>query len=73
MCGVRFVPLTHDDQTHLPAADARSLLHLALVGARVRRLEPRQVDGGVAVLGVGGVEVDATLHLGVVVFIGPVA
>lgn len=66
------VPLTHDDQQHLPAADAGSLLHLTLVGARVGRLQPRQVDGGVAILGVGRVEVDSTLHWVIVVLVGPV-
>lgn len=68
-----FVPLTHDDQQHLPAADTGSLLHFTQVSARVQRLKPRQVDGGVAVLGVGGVEVDAALHRFVVVLVGPVA
>lgn len=67
------VPLTHDDQQHLPAADPGRLLHFALVGARVRRPEPRQVDGGVAVLGVSRVEVDSALHGLVVVLVGPVA
>ena len=58
----RGASLTHDGEQHLAAADARSLLHLALVGARVGRLEARQVDGGVAVLGVGRVEVGAALR-----------
>lgn len=55
------VKLTHHSQHHLPAADARDLLHLALVRPRVSRLERQQVDGGIAVLGVRGEEVDAVL------------
>ena len=54
--------LTHDGELDLPAPDPRGLLHLALVRARVCGAQPRQVDGGVAVLGVGRVEVDATFH-----------
>ena len=64
--------LTHDGEQDLAAAYPGGLLHLALVRARVRRAQPRQVDGGVAVLGVGRVEVDATLHDRVVLE-GPVA
>ena len=64
--------LTHDGEQDLAAAYPGGLLDLALVRARVRRAQPRQVDGGVAVLGVGRVEVDATLHDRVVLE-GPVA
>lgn len=66
-------PLTHDNQLHLLAADTRSLLHFTLVGARVGRLQPRQVDRGIACLWVTRAEVNPTLHGFVVVLVYPVA
>lgn len=69
--GFRIV-LTHDNQLHFLAADSRSLLNFTLVGARVCRLQSGQVDGGVAALRVGCVEVDSTLHGLVIILVHPI-